>query len=62
GEPFTTEMWFADEPRNSIDSFFRRVTDPGLQARMAVILNRSDGFDQAQFDLVLAPRYAGRVG
>ena len=62
GETFTTEMWFADEPRNSIDSFFRRVADPGLQARMAVILNRSDGLDQARFDLVLAPRYAGRVG
>ena len=60
-EAFTTEMWFADEPRNSIDSFFRRVTDPALKARMAVILNSSEGVDRAQFDLVLAPQYAGRV-
>lgn len=60
-EAFTTELWFADEPRNSIDSFFSRITDPGLKARMAVLLNRSDGVDRAQFDLVLSPRYAGRV-
>ena len=59
-EAFTTEMWFADEPRNSIDSFFQRVSDPGLQDRMAVILSRGEGVDRAQFDLVLAPQYAGR--
>ncbi|WP_296539189.1 hypothetical protein, partial [Phenylobacterium sp.] len=61
GEVFTTEMWFADEGRNSMDNLFRRITDPGLQSRMAVVLNRIDGVERGRFDLVLAPRYAGRV-
>jgi protocatechuate 3,4-dioxygenase beta subunit len=61
GEVFTTEMWFADEPRNSIDALFRRITDSGLRSRMAVVLSRNNGVDRGRFDLVLAPQYAGRV-
>ncbi|MFY7700627.1 MAG: hypothetical protein ACOVQH_10190 [Burkholderiaceae bacterium] len=58
---FSTEMWFADEPRNRIDSFFKRVTNRRIRARMAVELRPVDGIDHAQFDIVLAPEFAGRA-
>ena len=60
GEIFTSEVWFADESRNAIDSFFSRTSAPALRARMAVALLQRDGIEEAWFQIVLASRYSGR--